>query len=103
MNEITFRSFVSSTSTAQKARPDDETWYGKGLGWETIHHAAGSMRMPCHPSHTRQHALFRDQNLRVVGSLSLDVRDMSVMPFSSAAIPRGRWPHWALRLSKHLA
>jgi choline dehydrogenase-like flavoprotein len=89
-------------------RPEHEIWYGqggKGFGWGTVHHAAGSMRMPSRPSFNSpfSNKSVVDENLRLVGGRSLYACDMSVMPFSSAANPVRTLAALALRLSDHLA
>jgi hypothetical protein len=53
MNEVTFQIFRQFQINGNHARPEHEIWYGqgsKGFGWGTVHHAAGSMRMPSRPS-----------------------------------------------------
>jgi choline dehydrogenase-like flavoprotein len=76
---------------------------GKGFGWGTVHHAAGSLRMP---HRTRYDAPIEsqsvvDEDLRVAGTQHLYACDMSVMPFSSAANPVRTLVALALRLSNH--
>ena len=76
---------------------------GKGFGWGTVHHAAGSLRMP---HRTRYDGPIEsqsvvDEDLRVIGTQHLYVCDMSVMPFSSAANPVRTLVALALRLSNH--
>jgi choline dehydrogenase-like flavoprotein len=85
----------------------DEVWFGqggKGFGWGTVHHAAGSLRMPHRPSLDAQfsNTSVVDENLRVVGTERLFVCDMSVMPLSTAANPVRALVALALRLSQHL-
>ncbi|HEV7265733.1 MAG TPA: GMC oxidoreductase [Falsiroseomonas sp.] len=77
---------------------------GRGFGWGTVHHAAGSLRMPYRP---RLDAGFDfqsvvDEDLRVAGHENLYVCDMSVLPFSSAANPVRTLVALALRLSRRL-
>ena len=77
---------------------------GRGFGWGTVHHAAGSLRMPYRP---RLDADFDvqsvvDEDLRVAGHDNLYVCDMSVMPLSSAANPVRTLAALALRLSRRL-
>jgi choline dehydrogenase-like flavoprotein len=91
----------------QPARPVDEVWYGqsgKGLGWGTVHHAIGTLRMPFKPHYDAGIAPTSvvDADLRVPGTDRLFVCDMSVIPFSSAANPIRTLVALALRLSEHL-
>jgi hypothetical protein len=107
MNHVTHQIFSQFQINGQPARPQNEEWFGmadKGFGWGTVHHAAGSLRMPYRK---RFDTAFEpdsvvDQDLRVVGTQHLYVCDMSVMPFSSAANPVRTLIALALRLSKHL-
>jgi choline dehydrogenase-like flavoprotein len=89
------------------ARPEGEVWFGqggKGFGWGTVHHAAGSLRMPARPGIDQSFgASVVDEDLRVVGTQNLYVCDMSVMPMASAANPVRTLAALALRLSDHLA
>jgi GMC oxidoreductase len=89
------------------ARPEGEVWFGqggKGFGWGTVHHAAGSLRMPAGPGIDQSFgASVVDEDLRVVGTQNLYVCDMSVMPMASAANPVRSLAALALRLSDHLA
>jgi hypothetical protein len=106
MNHVTHQIFSQFQINGTSARPFNEEWYGqagKGFGWGTVHHAAGSLRMPYRPSH---HASFNfqsvvDEDLRVIGTQHLYVCDMSVMPFSSAANPVRTLVALTLRLSRH--
>jgi hypothetical protein len=108
LNAVTFAIFSQFSRNGVQARPEGEVWYGqggKGFGWGTVHHAAGTLRMPFR---ARLDAPFAgasvvDQDLRVVGSDRLYVCDMSVMPFSTAANPVRSLVALALRLSRHLA
>ena len=66
------RSSRSSSINGQPARPEDEVWYGqggKGFGWGTVHHAAGTLRMPYRPRYDAPFASHSvvDEDLRVVG------------------------------------
>ena len=77
------------------------------FGYGTVHHAAGSLRMPWYP---RLDQLDKDptkgvvdEDLRVNGTNNLYVCDMSVMPISTAANPVRTLVALALRLSEHLA
>ena len=108
LNQVTHSIFSQFHHNGTPARPLDEVWYGqggKGFGWGTVHHAAGTLRMPYKP---RFDAPFTgssvvDEDLRVVGTDRLYVCDMSVMPFSSAANPVRTLVALALRLSRKLA
>ncbi len=107
LNQVTHTIFSQFHYNAQPARPAGEVWYGqggKGFGWGTVHHAAGTLRMPYKP---RFDAPFVpnsvvDEDLRVCGTQRLYVCDMSVMPFSSAANPVRTLVALALRLSRQL-
>ena len=49
LNQVTYQIFSQCQKDGQEARPLNERWYGmdgKGFGWGTVHHAAGSLRMP---------------------------------------------------------
>lgn len=107
LNEVSGRIFSQFSTNGVSARPDNEVWYGqsgKGFGYGTVHHAAGTLRMPYRPAHDSpfvQESVV-DEDLRVVGTDGLYVCDMSVMPFSSAANPVRTLVALALRLSEHL-
>jgi choline dehydrogenase-like flavoprotein len=112
LNSITYRIMSEFSFNGCPARPQKvdqkEVWYGeggKGFGWGTVHHAAGSLRMPYRP---RLDAPFApdsvvDEDLRVIGTPGLYVCDMSVMPLSCAANPVRPLAALALRLSQHLS
>ena len=106
LNRVTYQIFSRFTINGQEARPVNESWYGiggKGFGWGTVHHAAGSLRMPYRPSFDSpfaEHSVV-DEDLRVVNTGHLYVCDMSVMPISSSANPVRTLVALALRLSKH--
>ena len=107
LNGITHQIFSRFQSHGQPARPDGETWFGqggKGFGWGTVHHAAGTLRMPYRQNlHAPvNHQSVVDEDLCVAGTPRLHVCDMSVMPFSSAANPVRTLVALALRLSRHL-
>lgn len=107
LNHVTHQIFTQFDANGQSARPVDEVWFGqggKGFGWGTVHHAAGSLRMPHRPSLDAQfsNTSVVDENLRVVGTERLFVCDMSVMPLSTAANPVRALVALALRLSQHL-
>jgi hypothetical protein len=106
MNSVTHQIFSQFRRDGQPARPENEVWFGqggKGFGWGTVHHAAGTLRMPYKRSH---HGAFNfqsvvDEDLRLAGTQHLYVCDMAVMPFSSAANPVRTLVALALRLSRH--
>jgi hypothetical protein len=77
---------------------------GRGFGLGTVHHAAGSLRMPYKNSHEGdfQAASVVDQDLQVRGAENLYVCDMSVMPFASAANPVRTLVALALRLAQEI-
>jgi choline dehydrogenase-like flavoprotein len=106
MNHITHQIFSQFQRDGQAARPENEKWFGqdgKGFGWGTVHHAAGTLRTPYKPSHNGafNFQTIIDEDLRVAGTQNLYVCDMSVMPFSSAANPVRTLVALALRLSRH--
>ena len=106
LNRVTYQIFSQFSLDGQEARPVNESWYGsggKGFGWGTVHHAAGSLRMPYRPSYDSPFApeSVVDEDLRVIGTDHLYVCDMSVMPISSSANPVRTLVALALRLSKH--
>jgi hypothetical protein len=106
MNDVGRRIIGTFSRDDQPAAPDGDAMIGQnglGFGWGTVHHAAGSLRMPWKP---RLDAPFDfdsvvDEDLRVAGTQHLYVCDMSVMPFSSAANPVRTLAALALRLSRH--
>ncbi|MEM7314283.1 MAG: GMC family oxidoreductase [Planctomycetota bacterium] len=75
------------------------------LGWGTVHHACGTLRMPWKENRdaTFQHQSVVDENLKVHGTSGLYVCDMSVLPISTAANPVRTLAGLALRLSDHLS
>lgn len=106
LNEVTHRIFSQFQLNGIPARPENESWFGtggKGFGYGTVHHAAGSLRMPYRTGYDQPFAggSVVDEDLRVIGTQNLYVCDMSVMPFSSAANPVRTLVGLALRLSKH--
>ena len=112
LNEITFKIISQFQFNNQQARPTSEngreSWYnvnGKGFGYGTVHHAAGSLRMPFKSNYISpfNYNSVVDENLCLVGTNNIFVCDMSVMPFSSAANPVRTLASLALRLSAHLA
>ena len=107
MNHVTHQIFSQFQINGQPGPPENEVWYGqggKGFGWGTVHHAAGTLRMPYRPSDDSpfDRASVVDEDLRVAGTQNLYVCDMSVMPFSSAANPVRTLVALALRLSRRL-
>ncbi|MFO0906258.1 MAG: GMC oxidoreductase [Pirellulales bacterium] len=108
MNEVTYSIFSQFELNGRESRPENEIWYGqggKGFGWGTVHHAAGTLRMPYRNRYDApfESASVVDEDLRVVGLDNLYVCDMSVMPFSSAANPVRTLVALSLRLANHLA
>jgi hypothetical protein len=106
LNQVTHAIFSQFELNGQPARPENEVWYGqggKGFGWGTVHHAAGTLRMPYKPrlDEPFETQTVVDEDLRVAGTQHLYVCDMSVMPFSSAANPVRTLVALALRLSRH--
>lgn len=106
LNQVTGQVFGQFRINGQMAQPDG--FYGqggKGFGWGTVHHAAGSLRMPYRPALDSPFAANSvvDEDLRVVGTQQLYVCDMSVMPLSSTANPVRTLAALALRLSQHLS
>lgn len=106
MNDITNQIFSQFQIDGRSARPENNVWFGqggKGFGWGTVHHAAGTLRMPYRSSGNSafDFETVVDQDLRVAGTQNLYVCDMSVMPFSSAANPVRTLVALALRLSRH--
>lgn len=112
MNHVTHQIFSQFNFHGVPCRPykidGEEAWYGKrgkGFGWGTVHHAAGSLRMPYRGRLDQpfQYDSVVDENLQVVGAPGLHVCDMSVMPLSTAANPVRALVALALRLSRHLS
>ena len=105
MNAVADQVFAQFSNNGQIARLG-ATRFGRGLGfgWGTVHHAAGSLRMPYRRAHDAPFDFNAvvDEDLRVAGTQRLYVCDMSVMPFSSAANPVRTLVALALRLSRHL-
>ena len=107
LNDVTDRIFSQFEVDGVAARPQNGARYGKdgkGFGWGTVHHAAGTMRMPYRAAHDRPFAPSSvvDEDLQVVGAERLHVCDMSVMPFSTAANPVRTLVALALRLARKL-
>lgn len=104
VTEQVFSQFRNGSATVHL--PPDERYgtNGKGFGWGTVHHSAGTLRMPSRPRHDGpfESRSVVDEDLRVVGTDRLYVCDMSVMPFSSAANPVRTLAALALRLSRRL-
>jgi hypothetical protein len=105
LNSVTHRIFSEFQINGVAARPEFESWYGtggKGFGYGTVHHAAGSLRMPYRSTHDGAFAFNSvvDEDLRLNGHQHFYVCDMSVMPFSSAANPVRTLVALALRLSR---
>lgn len=106
LNSVTYQIFSQFQIDGRPARPENEVWFGqggKGFGWGTVHHAAGTLRMPYKSDYNSafNFQTVVDEDLRVAGTKNLYVCDMSVMPFSSAANPVRTLVALALRLSRH--
>lgn len=106
MNAVTDLVFSQFSHRGRPVRLGNDRGYGRnnlGFGWGTVHHAAGSLRMPFKRAHDQGFdAGAVDEDLRVAGTQRLYVCDMSVMPFSSAANPVRTLVALALRLARHL-
>jgi hypothetical protein len=111
MNAVAIQLFTQFSHNGQTARPimkDGEesvfNKHGNGFGYGTVHHAAGSLRMPYRPQLDAPFAANSvvDEDLCVRGASNLYVCDMSVMPFSSAANPVRTLVALALRLANKL-
>jgi hypothetical protein len=105
LNDVAGRVLSKFRRGNTACRPDRK--YGednRGFGLGTVHHAAGSLRMPAKPSHDGgfDAASVVDEDLMVVGEDNLYVCDMSVMPLSTAANPVRTLAALALRLSRHI-
>lgn len=104
LNEVSQRIFAEFQIDGSPVKPQGAYGQdGKAFGFGTVHHAAGSLRMPYRPGKDGdfQPDSVVDEDLRVIGTNNLYVCDMSVMPFSSAANPVRTLAALALRLSKH--
>ncbi len=99
-----FSQFRNGSAAVQLPDHDRYGTNGKGFGWGTVHHSAGTLRMPYRPRHDApfESRSVVDEHLRVVGTDRLYVCDMSVMPLSSAANPVRTLAALALRLSRRL-
>ena len=111
LNRVTNQIFSNFQINGHVAKPIVENGQesrfganGKGFGYGTVHHAAGSLRMPYKSSYNGhfENDSVVDEDMRVVGMQNLYVCDMSVMPFSSAANPVRTLVALALRLSKKI-
>lgn len=106
LNAVTARIFAEFRNGGAPCRPLDGAYgtNGKGFGFGTVHHAAGSLRMPYRERHDGpvMPDSVVDEDLRVIGTPNLYVCDMSVMPFASAANPVRTLTALALRLARHL-
>jgi hypothetical protein len=109
LNDITRQIFSLFRIDGRSAEPIRK--YGGnsddiGFGYGTVHHAAGSLRMPWYEridqlnNNPTQGVV--DEDLRVNGTQNVYVCDMSVMPISTAANPVRTLVALALRLSEHL-
>ncbi|KAL1837450.1 hypothetical protein VTJ49DRAFT_3770 [Mycothermus thermophilus] len=107
LNSVSHKIFSQFTFHGQPARPEGEKWFGKhgkGFGMGTVHHAAGSLRMPFRWTGRHEFAeeSVVDEDLQVRGLEGLYVCDMSVMPLSSAANPVRTLVGLGLRLGERL-
>lgn len=107
LNEVTGKIFGQFSNHGAVCTPVENKWYGewgKGFGYGTVHHAAGTLRMPYKEWFEGPFLpeSVVDEDLRVTDIANLYVCDMSVMPFASAANPVRTLTALALRLSKHL-
>jgi GMC oxidoreductase len=104
LNAITRQIFSLFRFKGQPAVPNGKYGEGnKGFGNGTVHHAAGSLRMPWRPRYDQKFATgVVDDNLLVNGTDHLYVCDMSVMPISTAANPVRTLVALGLRLTEHL-
>ncbi len=104
LNGITRQIFALFHVDGKPAKPKSGAYgHGLGFGYGTVHHAAGTLRMPWRKAFDQSfHKGVVDENLRVNGTENLYVCDMSVMPISTAANPVRALVALALRLSEHL-
>jgi choline dehydrogenase-like flavoprotein len=106
LNQVTNQIFEQFGLHGDRSRPG--SWYGErnnGFGYGTVHHAAGTLRMPYKTRYDEQtfnQESVVDENLMVRGVRNLFVCDMSVMPYSSAANPVRTLAALALRLSDYI-
>jgi choline dehydrogenase-like flavoprotein len=105
LNDITRQIFSLFHVDGEPAKPSGTYGDNIGFGNGTVHHAAGSLRMPSRPRYDQEFAPVSvvNQDLQVIGTERLYVCDMSVMPISTAANPVRALVALALRLSEHLA
>ena len=110
LNDITRQIFSLFRIDGKPAEPRAKYGFASGdvgFGFGTVHHAAGSLRMPWYERLDQldkdPHEGVVDEDLRVNGTKNLYVCDMSVMPISTAANPVRTLVALALRLSEHLA
>ena len=110
LNDITGQIFSLFRIDGKSAKPEGSFGNGNndiGFGYGTVHHAAGSLRMPWYESigELDKDPIdgVVDTNLQVNRAENLYVCDMSVMPISTAANPVRALVALALRLSKELA
>ena len=73
MNEVTHADLLAVPARRRRRARSDDVWYGqggKGFGWGTVHHAAGTLRMPYRPRYDSPFAPTSvvDEDLRVVGT-----------------------------------
>lgn len=106
LNSVAHKLITQFRLDGQTAMPDNRYGEGgKGFGWGTVHHAAGTLRMPYRQRHDGPFITDSvvDEDLRLNGAANLYVCDMSVMPYAAAANPARALVALALRLSRHLA
>jgi hypothetical protein len=89
LNAITRQIFQLFRVDGKPATPEGKYGKGKGFGNGTVHHAAGSLRMPWRPRYGQEFAQDSvvDRDLKVIGTERLYVCDMSVVPIRTAANP----------------
>ena len=106
LNDITGQIFSLFRIDGKSAKPERSFGNGIGFGYGTVHHAAGSLRMPWYKGINDLDkdpiAGVVDKDLQVNGAKNLYVCDMSVMPICTAANPVRALVALALRLSKEL-
>jgi GMC oxidoreductase len=104
LNDITRQIFSLFHLDGQPAQPRGTYGDNLGFGNGTVHHAAGSLRMPSRPRYDQNFGpdSVVNQDLQVIGTDRLYVCDMSVMPVTTAANPARTLVGLALRLSQHL-
>jgi choline dehydrogenase-like flavoprotein len=104
LNDISRQIFSLFHLDGEPAKPTGIYGDNIGFGNGTVHHAAGSLRMPSRPRYDQNFGpdSVVNQDLQVIGTDRLYVCDMSVMPVTTAANPARTLVGLALRLSQHL-